>query len=422
MTEITDNINTDRDPAKGVIFFDAACSICRSGANRLHIALQRRGFRLLPLQSADATRWTGASPEELLREIHLVTASRKILRGIDALIYIAAAFAWTKPLAWIASMPGIHRLLQTMYRIFANHRYQIARSCRIGTSAGIFDRMARWLPAVLLIAISFIAGRNAASWIWMWAVAVSMFLACKWMLWWPVRRSGSIARNLAYFLAWPGMDAESFLTGPAPGAPTGHQWFAAMTNTATGAALVWVVTRALNPGAPFAAAWAGMIGLALFLHFGLMQLAALAWRRAGVAAEPLMQQPTRSISLADFWSRRWNTGFRFIAHDLIFMPLLRPLGVTAATAVVFLVSGFIHDAVISVPARGGYGLPTLYFLIQLAGLLLERTRIFRPWIRRATFGRLYAIVFVVAPLPLLFHAAFVHNVIVPFLHAIGGLP
>ncbi len=418
MTEITDNTNIGR----GLIFFDAACDVCRSGATRLQSALQRRGFRLIPLQSEEAARWTGASAQQLLREVHLVTASRKVLRGIDALIYIAAAFCWAKPLAWIASMPGVHRLLQAMYRTFANHRYQIARSCRIGKSAGVFDRIARWLPAVLLIAISFIAGRNAAGWIWMWAVALSVFLACKWMIWWPVRRTGSTARNLAYFLAWPGMDAESFLTGPAPARPTGRQWLAAIGKTATGAALVWLVARALNPHAPFAAAWTGMIGLALFLHFGLMQLAALAWRRAGVAAEPLMRQPTRSVSLADFWSRRWNTGFRFLAHDLLFMPLLRPLGVAAATAVVFLVSGIIHDAVISIPARGGYGLPTLYFLIQLGGLLLERTPALRPWIRRATFGRLYAIAFVVLPLPLLFHAAFVHNVIVPFLHAIGGLP
>ena len=148
---------------------------------------------------------------------------------------------------------------------------------------------------------------------------------------------------------------------------------------------------------------------------------ALAWRSHGVAAEPLMARPILSTSLADFWGRRWNSGFRDLAHSFVFAPAARILGVAGATAAVFLVSGLIHDLVISVPARGGYGGPTLYFLLQLAGLLLERTRPLRRVLRRPLVGRIFAIVFVVAPLPLLFHGPFVRGVIIPFLHAIGGL-
>jgi len=93
-----------------------------------------------------------------------------------------------------------------------------------------------------------------------------------------------------------------------------------------------------------------------------------------------------------------------------------------ATAAVFAVSGVVHDAVISVPARGGYGLPTLYFLLQLAGLLIERTAPLRRLTRRHPWlGRAYAIAFTLAPAPLLFHGPFVRNVIPPFLYAIGGL-
>jgi alginate O-acetyltransferase complex protein AlgI len=164
-----------------------------------------------------------------------------------------------------------------------------------------------------------------------------------------------------------------------------------------------------------------MIGLALVLHFGLMQLAALAWQRAGVMAEPLMRQPARSTSLAEFWGRRWNTGFRFLAHDLLFRRLVRGLGIGGATAVVFFVSGIIHDAVISIPARGGYGLPTVYFLLQLVGVLAERSDPLK-WVGRAPiFGWLYVFAFTVLPMPLLFHGPFIHNVVVPFLRVIGGL-
>jgi alginate O-acetyltransferase complex protein AlgI len=82
----------------------------------------------------------------------------------------------------------------------------------------------------------------------------------------------------------------------------------------------------------------------------------------------------------------------------------------------------VHDLVVSVPARGGYGLPTLYFLIQFIGLLIERTTVLRQTFARHDFlGRAFAIVFIVAPLPLLFHEPFVRNVILPFLNTIGGL-
>jgi hypothetical protein len=63
---------------------------------------------------------------------------------------------------------------------------------------------------------------------------------------------------------------------------------------------------------------------------------------------------------------------------------------------------------LSVPARGGYGLPTLYFAVQALGVLLERRR----------RSRLLAALVVALPLPLLFHATFLREVLLPFLEVI----
>jgi hypothetical protein len=69
-------------------------------------------------------------------------------------------------------------------------------------------------------------------------------------------------------------------------------------------------------------------------------------------------------------------------------------------------------------------LPTLYFLLQLAGVLIERTAGARRLVRRyPVLGRAYALALPLVPAPLLlFHGPFVRNVFAPFLHAIGGLP
>ena len=103
-----------------------------------------------------------------------------------------------------------------------------------------------------------------------------------------------------------------------------------------------------------------MIGVIFLLHFGTFHLLSLGWRRLGVNAMPLMRNPSRSTSLAEFWGRRWNTAFHELAARFTFRPLRRLVGAGTAASLVFLVSGLIHELVISLPAGGGYGLPTLY--------------------------------------------------------------
>jgi alginate O-acetyltransferase complex protein AlgI len=160
-----------------------------------------------------------------------------------------------------------------------------------------------------------------------------------------------------------------------------------------------------------------MIGLVLLLHFGLFDLLGLAWRAAGVRVEPIMRQPMSAKSLSDFWSR-WNRGFRDLAFRQIFRPLQRRIGSAWATLATFAFSGVLHDLVISVPARTGFGLPTLYFLIQAAGVLFEKSSPGRRIHPVARCAMMYVVL--IAPLGLLFHPPFVRRVFVPFLIAIGG--
>src|SRR5205085_6806357 len=119
--------------------------------------------------------------------------------------------------------------------------------------------------------------------------------------------------------------------------------------------------------------WVGMVGLVMALHFGTFHLLSCAWRSAGVEARPLMNNPLASQGVSEFWGRRWNTAFRDLTHTFLFRPLTAWLGPAGALLAGFGFSGLVHDLVISVPARGGYGGPTLFFVVQGVALLAERS-------------------------------------------------
>jgi Membrane bound O-acyl transferase family len=219
------------------------------------------------------------------------------------------------------------------------------------------------------------------------------------------------------------MDADAFLdvrervSPPAP-----MTWLWATFETILGATLLWFVPRSIPQGQPLLRGWVGMVGLILLLHFGTFQIVALLWQSLGVKTVPIMSAPFRSTSLGEFWGKRWNLGFRQFAHQLIFRPLNRKLGVATAGFLVFVVSGLIHDLVISLPARGGYGLPTLYFLLQGAGVTVERSRFGqRLGLAQGARGWCFMMVFLTVPVFGLFHPWFVIRVILPFMRAIHAL-
>jgi alginate O-acetyltransferase complex protein AlgI len=164
-----------------------------------------------------------------------------------------------------------------------------------------------------------------------------------------------------------------------------------------------------------------MLGLILVLHFGIFHLLSLVWRVAGISAQPIMQHPLESKSLSEFWGKRWNLGFRQLSHGWIFAPLRKHFGIAFATLAAFVASGLVHDLVISVPARGGYGLPTTYFFAQGIGVLIERSKLgVKIGLTRGATGWLWMAIFTAAPAYFLFHPWFAMRVMVPFLRAIGA--
>jgi predicted DCC family thiol-disulfide oxidoreductase YuxK len=352
------------------VYYDGECPLCAHLAGRL----EARGLRTSSLQAAGRP----------LHEMQLETAAGNVLRAAAAAADLARRLPLTRPFAGVLRSPGV-------YRWIAAHRHAAP---------------GRWLALALGPASALALWPRLPDWAFLWTFAAAIFFGFKWLTWWPLRHSASRRRSIGYLVAWPGMDARTFLTGRSE-PPSIREWIAATSKTLFGAALLWGTPRLF---APWLAPWSALAGLAFLLHFGLFHLAALAWQTAGVAARPIMQAPLRAISPSEFWGRRWNLAFRELAHELVFRPVLRRWGPARATLAAFLGSGLVHELVISLPARAGFGLPTLYFLIQAAGVLAGHKS-----------GRLFTILVVALPAPLLFHPPFMTRVIVPFLEAIRAL-
>jgi predicted DCC family thiol-disulfide oxidoreductase YuxK len=419
-TEITDTLNESRN----WVCYDAECGLCLRWANRFRTLLEKHGFILLPLQSPMVRAALQLPEDKLLDEMRVITPQGRIFGGADALAYLSSVI-W-KPLFWFTRIPGVMPLLRRAYRYVARNRGCAGDTCstrrpnllRVGNPAD-------WLPLLMLGIAAAAFGRQLPPWFYMWVLAFALFFGCKWLCFRRAIAYGIHAapiRKLGFLFGWIGMDAAEFFAKTNPATkPRAREFAFAVLKILLGALLFWIATPRALAINPLFGGWTGMIGLILLLHFGLFHLLSLAWRAAGVNAPPLMRAPLLSRSLGEFWGKRWNTAFNHLVAEFLFRPLRRPFGAQAAMMCVFLASGLVHELVISVPARGGYGFPTLYFLLQGAGVLFEHTRLaHRLGIIGGFRGWLFTAIIAAGPAFWLFHPPFIHHVILPFLKCLGA--
>ena len=318
---------------------------------------------------------------------------------------------------------GARGVLRVGYRWIAARR-----SCPGGACHGAKPAAwPGWIGLALLPPMGLLTRSSLPAWAFMWLLAGALFFGCKWLTFWQATRRAQRVdpvRAIGYLFAWPGMDAAQFLgtrnVEKRTAIDTTVLAVIALTKTAFGAWLVWCTAR--TAAEPLLAGWIGMTGLVFLLHFGIFHLVALTWQAFGVDARPIMDAPVLATSPGEFWGRRWNGAFNRLAHDFIFRPLAKKSNVALATLAAFGVSGVIHELVISLPARGGYGFPTAYFLVQGLASLASRTRMGRRLgLGRGVRGWLFTMLVTAAPAFWLFHPPFVRRVILPFLQTIHAL-
>lgn len=235
----------------------------------------------------------------------------------------------------------------------------------------------------------------------MWVLAGLLWILFKSM---DFRAEGGAALVDPRYFAWVGTDAAAFRRDRRNGDRL-------LVNRAKpllfiAAALGMLGFLAPEFDDPIMVGWVGIAAMLCLLHFGLFDLLAVFWDSRGYSVIPIMDSPWKAASLADFWGNRWNRAFSRWARIHVFRRLSRRYGSSLGLIGGFLVSGLVHEIVISFPAGSGWGLPTLYFLMQGAGVLCQRSI-------RCLRGTLPTLIAVLCPAPLLFHPPFLERVFAP---------
>ena len=425
-----------KQPAVGWVCYDSECPRCRRWLRRVERPLIRSGFNFVALQTTWVKTRLNLGNHDPLTEMRLLFPDEQVLGGADAAVFLMRHVWWLWPLWLLSRIPGTMPVFRAVYRHIAANRHCASGACSVGSSRRekaqtnlttknqYANRRLDWRPLPLLLIATLPFRNHLPNWIFMWLFVTAMFAGCKWLTWWRAKAlqgQTNLTRTLGYLFLWPGMDAKAFLTGHRADIPKLGEWLLAAGRLFTGIALLWLAGHATVTTNSIANAWIAMFGLTLILHFGAFHLAALAWQRVGIPAQPLMQSPATATSLADFWGARWNTAFNKLVYDLAFRPLARRTNATWAMLGVFAISGIIHELAISFPACGGYGLPFIYFILQGVGVLIERSKFGQTLgLGRGFRGWLFMVIFTVAPAYWLFHPTFVHNVILPMLKTIGA--
>jgi hypothetical protein len=107
----------------------------------------------------------------------------------------------------------------------------------------------------------------------------------------------------------------------------------------------------------------------------LVAFMTMLWLPSGQLLPAIHNRPWLARSVADFWGNRWNLWVSDWMRYAIFRRMRRwPV---VALILAFAVSGLLHEWVINVPlyfvtGRVLFGSMMLYFLVQAAGILLER--------------------------------------------------
>jgi hypothetical protein len=227
----------------------------------------------------------------------------------------------------------------------------------------------------------------------------------------------SILQWLAFALGWFGMRPVLFEKLPSPSRDYRKLLLKGLSRIVIGLAFLYlsfIISRQNWTHQYFLPQLFLLMGISLILHFGILNLSTAVWRVMGVDVSELFRAPYKSKSLKEFWGKRWNIAFSEMTALIAYRPLRNKVGIEAAVILSFLLSGILHEIAISFPVNSGYGLPLIYFGIHAIAMQMEsKVILIQRIISHKFWSHVWVMGLLIVPMPLLFHEAFMTNVLVP---------
>jgi len=273
-----------------------------------------------------------------------------------------------------------------------------------------------WILAILSLVVSLIIAYHQPPVVRMLVIVIFQLVSMKIVVYTITSERGTnlnFFQWIAFAIGWFGMRSDLFKNFPEASRPHRSLFIKGTSRIAIGLALLYLSSMPSLQHLFFLPDILLLAGLSLVLHFGILNLAAGVWRSCGVPVSELFPSPYRSRSLKEFWGKRWNVAFSEMTALIIYRPLKSNIGSRAAIVTSFLFSGLLHEIAISLPVRTGYGFPMLYFVIHAICMQLEEQPIIKRAINRPVTATLWVLGCLLLPISLLFHPAFVHEVLEP---------
>ena len=125
----------EKSSIQGWVLYDGNCGFCSRWVPYWEKTLRKRGFLIAPLQADWVADKFDLSPEELQADFRLLVVGGKKIAGANVYRYLMRRIWWAKPLYFISILPGLRQLFDAGYRLFAENRHRISRSCGLPNAA-----------------------------------------------------------------------------------------------------------------------------------------------------------------------------------------------------------------------------------------------------------------------------------------------
>ena len=121
----------DGAPREGWVLYDGDCGFCSRWVPHWRDTLRRRGFDIARLQDDWVIEALGLPIEAATLDIRLLLRNGGQRTGADVYRHVMRRVWWAAPLYIITVLPLFNRLFDAAYRVFADNRYWISRTCHV---------------------------------------------------------------------------------------------------------------------------------------------------------------------------------------------------------------------------------------------------------------------------------------------------